>query len=46
MSADEPLRGPLFETYVAHSARRAARGALACCPLGFWNMQGRHEVDS
>jgi predicted AAA+ superfamily ATPase len=42
---DEPLRGPLYETFVAQNltALLAARWPRAA--LSFWNVQGRHEVD-
>ena len=45
LSADEPLRGPLFETYVAHSLGAVLEAHWPGARLGFWNIQGRHEVD-
>src|SRR2546425_685033 len=45
LSAEEPLRGPLFETYVAHSLGAVLEAHWPAARLGFWNIQGRHEVD-
>jgi predicted AAA+ superfamily ATPase len=45
LSADEPLRGPLFETYVAHSLGAVLEAHWPGARLCFWNIQGRHEVD-
>lgn len=45
LSAEEPLRGPLFETYVAHSLGAVLEAHWPGARLGFWNIQGRHEVD-
>jgi predicted AAA+ superfamily ATPase len=45
LSADEPLRGPLWETYVAHSLGAVLEAHWPGARLGFWNIQGRHEVD-
>ena len=44
-SADEPLRGPLFETYVAQSLESVLEAHWPSARLCFWNVQGRHEVD-
>jgi uncharacterized protein len=44
-SADEPLRGPLFETHVAHSIGAVLEAHWPGARLSFWNIQGRHEVD-
>jgi uncharacterized protein len=44
-SAGEPLRGPLFETYVAQSLEAVLEAHWPAARLGFWNVQGRYEVD-
>jgi predicted AAA+ superfamily ATPase len=44
-TADEPLRGPLVETWV-HQNLAAVLGAHdPRADIGFWSVQGRHEVD-
>jgi uncharacterized protein len=43
--ADEPLRGALFETYVAQNLAAILAAHLPEAELMFWNVQGRHEVD-
>jgi len=45
LSADEPLRGALFETYVAHSLAALLEAHWPGARLAFWNVQGRYEVD-
>lgn len=42
---DEPLRGPLLETYVAHNLRSMLEARWPGARLSFWHVQGRHEVD-
>ncbi|HEY2029126.1 MAG TPA: ATP-binding protein [Myxococcales bacterium] len=44
-TAVEPLRGALFETYVAHSLGALLESHWPGASLSFWNIQGRHEVD-
>ncbi len=41
----EPLRGALFETYVAQNLSGIIDSAWPEARLYFWNIQGRHEVD-
>jgi uncharacterized protein len=43
--ADEPMRGPLYETYVHQNLAGILASQLPRCELGFWSVQGRHEVD-
>jgi predicted AAA+ superfamily ATPase len=43
--ADEPMRGPLYETYVAQNLAAILGAHWPDAELGFWNVQGRHEVD-
>ncbi len=43
--ADEPMRGPLFETFVAQNIVAALAARWPESTLSFWNVQGRHEVD-
>ena len=43
--ADEPMRGPLYETYVHQNLAGILASRLPRCELGFWSVQGRHEVD-
>jgi uncharacterized protein len=43
--ADEPLRGPLFETYVVQNVAAILESHLPEAQLGYWHEQGRHEVD-
>lgn len=45
LSAGERQRGPLFKTYVAQNLRAIVDQHLDSAELGFWNVQGRHEVD-
>jgi predicted AAA+ superfamily ATPase len=42
---DEPLRGPLFETYVAQNLAGVVAAGWPTAELFFWHVQGRHEVD-
>jgi predicted AAA+ superfamily ATPase len=44
-SNNEPLRGPLLETYVAQNLRAILDSHLPGARLYFWNIQGRYEVD-
>jgi uncharacterized protein len=44
-TADEPLRGALFETYVHQNLAAILTAQEDRAELGFWNVQGRHEVD-
>jgi predicted AAA+ superfamily ATPase len=44
-AADEPLRGALFETYVHQNLAGILAAQEDRAELGFWNVQGRHEVD-
>jgi uncharacterized protein len=41
----EPLRGPLFETYVAQNLASIVAARWPRARLTYWNVQGRHEVD-
>ncbi|HSF14669.1 MAG TPA: ATP-binding protein [Vicinamibacteria bacterium] len=45
LSADEPLRGALFETYVYQNLSGILSARLPRAELFFWSVQGRHEVD-
>jgi uncharacterized protein len=42
---DQPRRGALFETYVAHNLAAIVDAHLPRAELSFWSVQGRHEVD-
>lgn len=42
---DEPLRGALFETYVAQNLAALLEAHLPDARLAYWHEQGRHEVD-
>jgi predicted AAA+ superfamily ATPase len=44
-AGDEPMRGALFETYVAQNLSSIIEAHLPGAELGFWHVQGRHEVD-
>jgi predicted AAA+ superfamily ATPase len=44
-SKNEPMRGPLLETYIAQNLRAILDSHLPDARLYFWNIQGRHEVD-
>ncbi len=44
-TADEPLRGALFETYVLQNLAAILGAHHPEAELGFWSVQGRHEVD-
>lgn len=44
-SADERLRGPLFETFVLQNLAGILGAHLPQAEIAFWNVQGRHEVD-
>lgn len=43
--ADEPLRGPLYETYVHQNLRALVEAHLPDAELAYWSVHGRHEVD-
>jgi len=45
MGADEPLRGALVETYVAHNLRALLEARWPAARVSYWHVQGRHEVD-
>jgi predicted AAA+ superfamily ATPase len=45
VTADEPMRGPLYETYVYQNLTGILAARLPRHELGFWSVQGRHEVD-
>lgn len=45
VAADEPLRGPLYETFVYQNLAGILGAHLPDAELGFWSIQGRHEVD-
>lgn len=45
VTAAEPLRGALFETYVAQNLSAILEARWPEARLSFWNVQGRHEVD-
>ena len=42
---DEPLRGPLMETWVAQNLAAILSAHLPDATLSFWHEQGRYEVD-
>jgi predicted AAA+ superfamily ATPase len=44
-AADEPLRGPLFETFVLQNLAGILGAHLPRAEVSFWSVQGRHEVD-
>ena len=44
-TADEPMRGALYETYVFQNLSGILASRLPRFELGFWSVQGRHEVD-
>ena len=44
-SADEPLRGALFETFVHQNLAGILASWSGRADLAFWSVQGRHEVD-
>jgi hypothetical protein len=43
--ADEPMRGALYETYVAQNLAAILGAHRPDADLMFWNVQGRYEVD-
>jgi hypothetical protein len=45
LGPEEPLRGALFETYAAQNLLAIAGVHCPRWQLGFWSVQGRHEVD-
>ena len=42
---EEPLKGAMFETYVAQNLAGLIGSTWPQSKLYFWNVQGRHEVD-
>ena len=44
-TADEPMRGPLFETYVYQNIAAILEAHAPGVDLAFWSVQGRYEVD-
>lgn len=44
-TANEPLRGAMFETYVAQNMASLLDAHWPAARLYFWNVQGRYEVD-
>ena len=44
-TADEPMRGALYETYVFQNLSGILASRLPQFDLGYWSVQGRHEVD-
>lgn len=42
---DEPLKGPMLETYVAQNLSGILNSTWPKAEMSFWNIQGRHEVD-
>lgn len=42
---DEPMRGAIVETYVAHNLRSMLEARWPTARPSFWHVQGRHEVD-
>lgn len=44
-AADEPLRGALFETWVAQQLSAIVDARWPKARLAYWHVQGRHEVD-
>lgn len=44
-AVSEPLRGAMFETYVAQNLSGILEACWPRARLLFWNVQGRHEVD-
>ncbi|MCG8458796.1 MAG: ATP-binding protein [Holophagales bacterium] len=45
LESGEALRGPLWETWVFQNLRGLVDAFLPDVELGFWSIQGRHEVD-
>ncbi|HZM28731.1 MAG TPA: DUF4143 domain-containing protein, partial [Gemmatimonadales bacterium] len=45
VTAGEPLRGALFETYVGQNLLALLGSHLPKARLHFWSIQGRYEVD-
>lgn len=43
--ADEPMRGPLFETYVHQNLRALVEAHLPDAEVMYWSVHGLHEVD-
>jgi len=43
--ANEPMRGALYETYVAQNLAAILEAHLPGARLAYWHEQGRHEVD-
>ena len=45
VTTNEPLRGALYETYVYQNLSGILGAHMPEAELGFWSVQGRHEVD-
>ena len=45
LGAEEPLRGALYETYVYQNLSGILAARFPQHEIGFWSVQGRHEVD-
>jgi hypothetical protein len=45
LPADDPLHGPLLETWFAQNLAALVDDALPGATLAYWHEQGRHEVD-
>ena len=44
-AAEEPMRGALYETWVAQNLRSVLGAWIPGARLHYWHVQGRHEVD-
>jgi predicted AAA+ superfamily ATPase len=42
---EEPMRGPLFETYALQNMSSILDAHLPGASISYWHVQGRHEVD-
>jgi predicted AAA+ superfamily ATPase len=45
LGVDEPVRGPLVETYAAQNLSAILETRWPAARLSFWHVQGRYEVD-
>lgn len=45
LTSDEPLKGAIFETYIAQNLFSIIDACWSEARLYYWNIQGRHEVD-
>ncbi len=43
--ADDPMRGPMFETYILSNLSTILEAHLPDAQLFYWHVQGRYEVD-